>query len=237
MKVAHSARSGRRPPAEEEESIYNVGAPPEYSAPKVKNLKVAPAAAQHKIKMHADSSQIESLLNPVRGPRDAQARAGIKPTDHARHNRTAIREASQMNALRKLQDDQDTAAKPGLQRNSSMSSAKGNSQREPRRSSSSDGGRDFVHENKVQASAARTVRTEARQEEGVYLAKKDYGRVPHYLVERKAEMVAIYEAEVAAKEAALIPPGAHHHHHHHCVPVQHCMPAPHCCVGWYQVRP
>lgn len=40
-----------------------------------------------------------------------------------------------------------------------------------------------------------------------YLAKRDYGRVPAYLVERKMEMAADYEASIRAKEAALIPPG------------------------------
>ena len=158
MKTSFLARSSKRQPAEEEESIYNIGAVAPGSAPRVQNLHVAPPAPQPKPKMHADSSQIESLLNPVRGPRDAQVRAGIKPTNHAQHNRTAIREASQMNALRKLQDDQEPPAKLGLQRNSSIGSVKGTKQRAPHRSDTSDSGRDFVFENKVQASALPPMR-------------------------------------------------------------------------------
>jgi hypothetical protein len=38
----------------------------------------------------------------VRGVRDAQARAGIKPTDHARQNLLAVKERSRLNALRRL---------------------------------------------------------------------------------------------------------------------------------------
>lgn len=48
--------------------------------------------------------QIESIFNPVRGPRDAQLRAGIKPVNHARANAVAVREQSQINALRKASD-------------------------------------------------------------------------------------------------------------------------------------
>lgn len=48
--------------------------------------------------------KIESIFNPVRGLRDAQVRAGIKPVNHARANARAIKEQSQMNALRKASD-------------------------------------------------------------------------------------------------------------------------------------
>jgi hypothetical protein len=40
-----------------------------------------------------------------------------------------------------------------------------------------------------------------------YLQKRDYGRVPAYLVERKMELAEAAEAAARAKEAALIPPG------------------------------
>lgn len=46
--------------------------------------------------------QVENLLNPVRGIRDAQKRQGIKPVDHFRHNKDAIRQISHMNGLRKM---------------------------------------------------------------------------------------------------------------------------------------
>lgn len=48
--------------------------------------------------------QMANIFNPVQGPRDAQVRAGVKPHDHARSNRDAVREASQLNALRKQQE-------------------------------------------------------------------------------------------------------------------------------------
>ena len=57
------------------------------------------------------ASQIESIFNPVRGPRDAQTRAGIKPVNHARNNVHAVREASQINYLRKQSETED---RPGL---------------------------------------------------------------------------------------------------------------------------
>jgi hypothetical protein len=144
---------------------------------------------------------VENLLNPVRGPRDAQIRAGRTPTDHSKHNRTAIKEASQMNALRKLSTDQtpqpcsrkSSATRPSL------------AMRE-RRSSSGDGSRNFVEENKLQAGSTRVARS-ASEEEEAFVQKRDYGKVPQYLVERKAEMAAAYDAQIAAKEAALIPPG------------------------------
>jgi hypothetical protein len=55
--------------------------------------------------------QIENIFNPVRGPRDAQVRAGIKPVNHARNNVQSVREASQINALRKQCDAEE---RPGL---------------------------------------------------------------------------------------------------------------------------
>jgi hypothetical protein len=48
----------------------------------------------------------------VRGIRDAQARAGITPTNHSRHNITAVKEQSRLNALKKLQDQEDAAGAP-----------------------------------------------------------------------------------------------------------------------------
>lgn len=77
------------------------------------------------------------------------------------------------------------------------------------RSPSEDGGRNFVQENKMGAVApVRAPVRHATDDDGSkYLAKRDYGRVPAYLVERKMEMAADYEASIRAKEAALIPPG------------------------------
>ncbi len=59
----------------------------------------------------AAAEQIESIINPVRGLRDAQQRAGIIPINHAKANAMAVREASQMNALRKTNDEQGGSSK------------------------------------------------------------------------------------------------------------------------------
>jgi hypothetical protein len=46
------------------------------------------------------------------------------------------------------------------------------------------------------------------QDDGlVYLSKRDYGRVPSYLLARKAELAQAAVAADKAKEAALIPAG------------------------------
>eukprot|EP00882_Tetradesmus_deserticola_P031888 GHRQ01036068.1.p1 GENE.GHRQ01036068.1~~GHRQ01036068.1.p1 ORF type:complete len:247 (+),score=80.07 GHRQ01036068.1:247-987(+) len=95
------------------------------SAPKVQTYNVPAPAAAPKLKMHVDSSQVESILNPVRGIRDAQARAGIKPTDHSRHNVLAIKEQSRLNALQKQQQEQQAqqAFCPQLRRTTSGTAA------------------------------------------------------------------------------------------------------------------
>jgi hypothetical protein len=69
-------------------------------------------------------SQIESILNPVRGIRDAQARAGITPTDHSRHNILAIKEQSRLNALQKQQQEQQAQQqlRPQMRRTTSGTS-------------------------------------------------------------------------------------------------------------------
>lgn len=51
--------------------------------------------------------QVESILKPVRGIRDAQRRAGITPTNHSRHNVQAVKEQSRLNALQKLQQQDE----------------------------------------------------------------------------------------------------------------------------------
>jgi hypothetical protein len=69
--------------------------------------------------------QVESILNPVRGIRDAQARAGITPTDHSRHNILAIKEQSRLNALQKQQQEQQAQQqlRPQLRRTTSGTGA------------------------------------------------------------------------------------------------------------------
>ncbi|KAG2494455.1 hypothetical protein HYH03_007507 [Edaphochlamys debaryana] len=155
-----------------------------------------------------DSSQIESFLNPVRGRRDAQMRAGITPTDHARQNAMAVREASNVNAMRKAAEEKDKDA--GRLKLPPVRSTSAPHQRAAagRRPSSSSGaaGRDFIQENKLGSVAPlRPPRPEKTPPN--YMAKRDFGQVPQYLLERKLQMAADQEAAVRAKEAALIPPG------------------------------
>ncbi|PNH09884.1 hypothetical protein TSOC_003443 [Tetrabaena socialis] len=144
-------------------------------------------------------------MNPIRGPRDAQARAGITPVNHAKNNAVAVREQSQMNAMRKAADPE-----PGGLKLPPVRSTSAPTQRPlPRRPSSGGGaaGRDFVHENKVSSVAALRPPRPDKQSGDKYLNKKDYGQVPSYLLERKLQMAADVEAAARAKEAALIPPG------------------------------
>lgn len=168
--------------------------------------------------MHADSSQVASILNPVRGVRDAQERAGIKPTNHNRNNIAAVKERSKLNALQKLQEQESAAAAQyshssggtggvsTMRRTLSGGSSGGTARRT---SKDQDAGRDFVHENKIAAVAPlKTPRPPSRDDASTgYVHKRDYGQVPQYLVDRKIEMAAEYEARMAAKHASLVPPG------------------------------
>mmetsp|Transcript_12775 Transcript_12775/g.34834 ORF Transcript_12775/g.34834 Transcript_12775/m.34834 type:complete len:297 (-) Transcript_12775:213-1103(-) len=203
---------------EGEESIYNIGGvtagyPP--AAPKIKTYNIAPqpsgsaVSPTGKTRMHADSSQIQQLLNPVQGPRDAQTRQGIKPMDHARSNAHAVKEASQLNALRKAAAEaaQQNARPPGYIPAYNRTSSAGPSRppalgaKQPSANS-----RNFMQENKLGAAAAIRA-AKPKEDEMKYLKKQDYGRVPSYLLERKIELAAQQEAEERMKEAALIPPG------------------------------
>lgn len=172
--------------------------------------------------------QVESVLNPVRGIRDAQARAGITPTDHSRHNILAIKEQSRLNALQKLQqqdDGQQPQVKPQLRRTTSGSgTGSGGSSRavsrttsvgaarQPSRGSdgsSGGGSRNFLAENRATAGAAsRPIKGSSKSDDGAaFLQKSNYGQVPSYLLERRMQMAQEQEALQAAKVAAQIPPG------------------------------
>ena len=69
--------------------------------------------------------QVESILNPIRGTRDAQIRAGITPVNHARNNVLAVKEQSRLNALSKLQEEQQAAAAGHQLKHSSSSMGAG----------------------------------------------------------------------------------------------------------------
>jgi hypothetical protein len=221
--------SQQRNKQDEGESIFNIA--PSYGAtPIIKQYNVAPSkppvpsvlsptgGGGPKPKMHADSSQVQQFFNPIQGPRDAAKRAGIKPPDHARSNIRAIREQSSLNQLRK-QEAEEQEAREAARRNASgfvrTSSANSDMRRVSGGGVSSTyypddrQGRDFVSENKLGAVAPiRPPRQGSQADDGEkYLKKKDFGRVPTYLLERKLELVEQHEAELKAREAALIPAG------------------------------
>mmetsp|Transcript_25560 Transcript_25560/g.64845 ORF Transcript_25560/g.64845 Transcript_25560/m.64845 type:complete len:296 (-) Transcript_25560:370-1257(-) len=198
------------------ESIYATPAayggmmPP--AAPKIRTYNVVPtsptgAAGQGKPRMHADSSQISNVLNPVHGVRDAQKRQGVKPFDYAKSNALAIKEASHLNALRKasVKDQTElTGGQPSYMRSNSAPSRRG----PPAAPVTSNDGRNFLQENKLGAGMPmRPPKPTKEDDSSKYLKKKDYGRVPEYLVERKMELAEHADAVARAKEAALIPPG------------------------------
>ncbi len=130
--------------------------------------------------------QIEGILTPVRGVRDAQVRAGITPVNHARNNVHAVREVSRMNSLKKLQETEDAAAsatrssRPPSRRTSTSAGGAGPAGNLPSsRPDTAASQRNFVSENKVVAAAgvARGVKAEKRSEQQeAYLVKQDYGR-------------------------------------------------------------
>lgn len=69
-------------------------------------------------------------------------------------------------------------------------------------------GLNFVERNKMNAVAgARPGVSRQKENQEAYRNKKDFGKMPQYLINRNIEMAADHDARMAAKEAALIPPG------------------------------
>lgn len=161
------------------------------------------------------SFQVESILNPVKGVRDAQRRAGIEPVNHSRNNALAVKEQSRLNALKKLQEQEEAEqaeqnrGKPALRRTSSGGSRPTSRPGTGLQRQHSSSGRNFVEENKVTAAATcKPAKAEQRTDDPeAFLQKRDYGRVPEYLLERKMQLAEEYDAVQAAKQAALIPAG------------------------------
>jgi hypothetical protein len=203
----------------DEESIYNKIIPPSGVAPIVRTYVVQPVISTTgdqqppapsptgARKMHDDSSQIQNILNPIQGPRDAQTRAGIKPLNHAKSNISAVKEQSSLNQLRKIAIQEEKAHPRGARSTSAPT-------RKPIHRQSSvkarEEGRDFLNENKMVAGMppTRLPRINSTKDDSVnYLHKPDFGRVPTYLLQRKIDLIDQQEAEMRAREAALIPPG------------------------------
>lgn len=219
--------------AAEEESIYvpsaSFGASPVIMTyniqPTVPTVATAGSpTGVSKLKMHVDSSQVQNIFNPIQGPRDAQRRAGIKPPDHAKSNKQSIKEQSSLNQLRKqtAQEDEARAAQTrnsaGFVRSTSMTAPRRTNlpsqaptiyQHQQQTDADITNGRDFVRENKLGAVApARQPRTVPEADGGAkYLQKPDFGRVPTYLLERKIELLEQQDAQIRAREAAMVPAG------------------------------
>lgn len=157
---------------------------------------------------HQNSSQLQSIFNPVQGFRDSQRRQGLTPTDHARINRQAIKQMSLRNKEVKQNQQQHEAHKI---RAISRPTVKTPVASRP----STSAGRDFVTENIIDSTekqaasaAARRKREEAdRQQKERWLKKEEYGKVPRYLQNIKVGLAQQHAEKQAAKEAAMVPPG------------------------------
>ncbi|CAG9463960.1 unnamed protein product [Pedinophyceae sp. YPF-701] len=150
------------------------------------------------VRMHQDSSQIQNFLNPVTGLRDAQRRAGAKPSDHSRNNRQAVKELSELNRIMKLEKQAEADAQRRPKPSKSRSQ---NPKQVP------PGQRDYISENIRDAACSRPVKPTSEADDSEYLMKPDYGRVPMYLRERQIELAADKARRLAAAEAEQVPEG------------------------------
>lgn len=161
-----------------------------------------------RLSSHQNSSQLQSIFNPLQGYRDSQRRQGLTPTDHARLNRQAIKQMSMHNKESKELHHQHEAHKI---RAISRPLVKAPVSSRP----STSAGRDFVTENIIDgtekqaaAAAARRRKQEAeRLQKERWLNKEEYGKVPRYLQNIKLGLARQHADKQAAKEAAMVPPG------------------------------
>ncbi|KAL3158708.1 hypothetical protein ABBQ32_011446 [Trebouxia sp. C0010 RCD-2024] len=161
-----------------------------------------------RLSSHQNSSQLQSIFNPILGYRDSQRRQGLTPTDHAKMNRQAIKQMSLRNKEVKQNNQQQEAHKIRVTTRPTVKTPVASRP-------STSAGRDFVTENIIDgtekqaaSAAARRKREEAeRQEKERWLKKEEYGKVPRYLHNIKVGLAQQHAEKQAAKEAAMVPPG------------------------------
>ncbi|KAA6419645.1 MAG: hypothetical protein FRX49_10369 [Trebouxia sp. A1-2] len=157
----------------------------------VSSRPVRPFVPGH-LSSHQNSSQLQSIFNPVLGYRDSQRRQGLTPTDHARLNRQAIKQMSLRNKETKQSNQQQEAHKiraisrPIVKTPNII---------------------DSTEKQAASAAVRRKREEEARQQRERWLTKEEYGKVPRYLQNIKVGLARQHAEKQAAKEAALVPPG------------------------------
>lgn len=163
---------------------------------------------------HKNSSQISNILNPVRGVRDQMQREGKTPTNHARDNRTAIKEASSRNQLKKMEQlaEMEAKAKGGFRAQLDVPKKPQRTGMRPMPRDPNE--KDYINENKMDAvtkAAQRGAQKVQEQEQAGlhedWTTKKNYGSVPGYLRERKMELMEVQEQKRLALEANAVPAG------------------------------
>eukprot|EP00899_Mesostigma_viride_P025165 jgi/Mesvir1/5833/Mv00628-RA.1 len=195
-----------------QESIYKIVAEGtrgnEQPRSHVEVDKIAKKSSTTRVPSHRDSSQIQNLMNPVKGVRDDMERRGITPKDHAKENKQKLAETSARNQLKKLELalEEEASMNPNKAKPAPRSSVERAPSREP--AGDGEGRRDYVAMNKSAAVEPKARPAPASNPKEALLAnQKDFGKVPKYLQERKQEMQAEAERRRAEDAEEKCPPG------------------------------
>eukprot|EP00238_Polyblepharides_amylifera_P004163 CAMPEP_0196594920 /NCGR_PEP_ID=MMETSP1081-20130531/79661_1 /TAXON_ID=36882 /ORGANISM="Pyramimonas amylifera, Strain CCMP720" /LENGTH=273 /DNA_ID=CAMNT_0041919323 /DNA_START=25 /DNA_END=846 /DNA_ORIENTATION=+ len=203
------------PPRPQEESIFklieegpidpNVTQAP-VVAPTIIHASKKPGVATT-LSQHQNSSQMSHFLNPVNGLRDNQKRNGIEPRNHARNNVVAIREASTLNHMKKMEADLPAPRRPA----GHLPPQRSHSARDAHQPLAPNG-ENYIQQNMLQArnvAKKEPVKKELPKISDAVPTKKhgDFGKVPSYLKERKNELADVEARRRAAAEAEDVPEG------------------------------
>ncbi|KAK9822379.1 hypothetical protein WJX81_005307 [Elliptochloris bilobata] len=171
--------------------------------------------ARPRLAMHQDSSQLRACLDPVRGFRDEQLRRGLTPVDHARANAAAVRRQSAENRQRKVDEAvaasvaaSRVATAPPDVRSSGYASTAYHPGR-PGSASTADAAKENAGGDNCNPHGERSDKGSKSGEPSgsEWVKKREYGRVPAYLLDIKLRLAQQHAAKQAKKEAALIPAG------------------------------